>query len=263
MVTSNTDNIKRWLEQSDIDYFTCFVKAWIPFNAWYRNSYEALEQERQILDEIKTGDNRIRSRFIARLVSDDPEWQEVRNHIATLHRRLSLDPLFDRKKRRVSFENVLVGPNSQNFAEHKHGHWFYRVERTTKLQIDVTIKSNRGNVAAKFSQAAGWSVEDLESHADYSSLGAVDKERIKRCYEAANPHRFESLLEASPDSNEAISMNDYHFVSNKAAIFAGSIEILYSMRNLLFHGELVPDSQTNRTYEPAYHLLRHLIATID
>jgi hypothetical protein len=69
------------------------------------------------------------------------------------------------------------------------------------------------------------------------------------------------LLSATPPP-DALVMDSYHFVKDKAAIFAGLIEILYSMRNMLFHGELVPDPQTNRTYEPAYHLLRHLIATI-
>jgi hypothetical protein len=57
-------------------------------------------------------------------------------------------------------------------------------------------------------------------------------------------------------------MDSYRFVDDAPAIFAGLVDVLYGMRNLLFHGSLVPDSQANRTYEPAYHLLRHLIATI-
>ena len=57
-------------------------------------------------------------------------------------------------------------------------------------------------------------------------------------------------------------MDGYKFIRDPGAIFAGLVEVLYSMRNLLFHGELVPDPQANNTYEPAYHLLRYLIATI-
>ena len=49
MPTNNTANIKQWLEKSEVDYFTQFVKAWIPFNAWYRNTYDTLEKERDIL----------------------------------------------------------------------------------------------------------------------------------------------------------------------------------------------------------------------
>ena len=62
--------------------------------------------------------------------------------------------------------------------------------------------------------------------------------------------------------NNTLVMNGYNFVNDCAAIFAGLVEVFYSMRNLLFHGELVPDTQANRTYEPAYHLVRHLTRCI-
>ena len=45
-------------------------------------------------------------------------------------------------------------------------------------------------------------------------------------------------------------------------ILKGALKQAYSMRNMLFHGEIVPDPQTNRTYEPAYHLVRHLTRCI-
>jgi hypothetical protein len=54
MPTNNTANIKQWLEKSEVDYFTQFVKAWIPFNAWYRREYDTLEKERDVPNEIKT-----------------------------------------------------------------------------------------------------------------------------------------------------------------------------------------------------------------
>ena len=262
MPTNNTANIKQWLEKSEVDYFTQFVKAWIPFNAWYRNTYDTLEKERDILNEIKTDGNKIRSRFIARLEGNDPDSQEIRNHIAALHRRLSTDPLEDSKQRRISFEKVFIGKNPQNFAENKVGQWIYRVERITSSQnVVATITSSRGNVHKTITQTNGWNIEEFELHPDYLSLSGGDKAILRQSYEAANLVSFASLLSATPPP-DALVMDSYHFVKDKAAIFAGLVEILYSMRNMLFHGELVPDPQTNRTYEPAYHLLRHLIATI-
>ena len=29
-------HIDEWLKRSDEDFYTLFVKAWIPFNAWYK-----------------------------------------------------------------------------------------------------------------------------------------------------------------------------------------------------------------------------------
>ncbi len=263
MPVNNTANIKQWLEKSEVDYFTQFVKAWIPFNAWYRREYDSLERERDILNEIKTDGNRIRSRFIAKLEGDDPDSQEIRNHIAALHRRLSADPLEDSKQRRISFEKVFIGRNPQNSAQNKSGQWFYRVERVASSNNVVsTITSTRGNVHRTITQTTGWNIEEFELHPDYVSLNAGDKTILRQSYEPANPLSFASLLAASTSPTDTISMDGYFFVKDKAAIFAGLIEILYSMRNMLFHGELVSDPQTNRTYEPAYHLLRHLIATI-
>lgn len=260
MPAANTANVKQWLEQSDVDYFTCFVKAWIPFNAWYRHSYDTLEQERQILDAVKADSNRIRSRFIAGIDGADAAWKEVRSQIGILHRRLSNDPLVDRKGRTLSFEKVLIGANPQNFAEHKKGHWTYRVERVTKTQVISTITSSYGKVHKQITQAGTWSLEDFVLHNDYLALEPNDRSLLRSCYEAACPHQFASLLAPASSRTDAdIAMGEYHFVGDKAAIFAGLVEVLYSMRNLLFHGELVPDTQTNKTYEPAYHLVRHLI----
>src|SRR5205807_8557651 len=108
MPTTNIANVNQWLEKSEIDYFTHFVKAWIPFNAWYRQSYDTLKGEREILDQVKSDGNRVRSRFIAKLEGADPESEEIRNHIAALHRRLGADPLKDNKSNVISFERVII-----------------------------------------------------------------------------------------------------------------------------------------------------------
>ena len=75
--------------------------------------------------------------------------------------------------------------------------------------------------------------------------------------------KFESLLApANAPLRDTMKIDTYYFMNDRSAVFAGLIEILYSLRNLLFHGELVPDPDSNRTYEPAYHLPRHLTRCI-
>jgi hypothetical protein len=254
----NVANLKQWLDLADIDYFTCFVKAWIPLNAWYRHEYEAIKQEREIIDEVKKDGNRIRARFIANIDSGDPDAEEMRNHIAALHRRLSQDPLTPRKKHRITFEKVLIGPNPETKAEHKHGHWFYRVERLPNKQVLCTVISNRGRIDSQFTQTNGWNIEEFELHPDFLKLNNEDRAFLHQSYAAANPSIFKSVL-ADPSHGQSLLMDGYHFTNDKNAVFSALIEILYAMRNLLFHGEVVPDPQTNRTYEPAYHILRRLL----
>lgn len=260
---NNVANLKQWLDLADIDYFTCYVKAWIPFNAWYRHEYEALAQERDILNEVKRDGNRIRARFIAKIDGGDAEAEELRNYIAALHRRLSNDPLQDRRKRKVSFEQVLIGPNPSRIGERKVGHWIYKVERiTNSKQVIATITSSRGNVHSTITQTNGWDVEEFELMSAYLALNPDDRAVLQQSYHAANPSVFKSLLVSPNPTGGILMMDGYHFTSDKEALFAGLIEVLYSMRNLLFHGEVVPDPQTNRTYEPAYHILRRLLESI-
>lgn len=263
MATNNTANVKQWLEQSDIDYFTHFVKAWIPFNAWYRHTYDKLEHERDILEEIKNDGNKVRTRFMAKIEGTDPDAEEIRNHIAALHRRLSADPLEDRKKRRVSFENVCVGRNHKTKEIFPSYGWTYTVERQKKptQQVVCELINKVGVVTKTFAQPGEWDLELIQSCPDFLALKDTDQSRMLECYKLANPFRFRSLLADATDKNP-LKMDSFKFVREREAIFAGSIDVLYAMRNLLFHGELVPDPQTNRTYEPAYHLLRHLISTI-
>jgi hypothetical protein len=196
---------------------------------------------------------------MAKLEGSDPESEEIRNQIASLHRRLSSNPLTGRNGRPVSFEKVLIGPNPHNYGERKHGHWTYRVERVKNTKNVVsTIMSSRGRLDFTISQNNGWNIEEFETLPDFLCRNQDERGFLRQCYEAADPQCFESLLAPNSLPQNALLMDGYHFRNEKAVIFAGLVEVLYSMRNLLFHGELVPDQQTNRTYEPAYHLVRHL-----
>lgn len=263
MPATSTANVKQWLEQSEVDYFTYFVKAWIPFNAWFRHDYGDSEQERAILERIKNDGNRIRSRFIAKLEGDDPESEEIRNHIASLHRRLSADPLRDMKGRAVSFDNVCTGQNSNTKEILNSFGWKYIVERKKSPNKQVVCEViNKSNVIVKtITQAGDWDIDDFQSNADFLTLKPNKRSPLLTCYQKANPYIFRSLI-ANPRDANPLEMDGYKFIREPDAIFAGLVDVLYAMRNLLFHGELVPDPQANRTYEPAYHLLRHLIATI-
>ena len=100
------------------------------------------------------------------------------------------------------------------------------------MEGGVTLKSNRGNVFCTIAQTNRWDIEEFEEHQKFVALSGEDKPRLRQCYEAANPLSFGSLLAAHPVPPGAIEMDGLRFVSDKAAIFAGLVEILYSMRNI-------------------------------
>lgn len=259
---NNQANLKQWLDKSEIDFFTHFVKAWIPFNAWFRDAYGSTATEREILDQIKADGNRIRSRMMAKFEGEEREAQEIRNHIAALHGRLSADPLKDQKGRRISFEEVRVGRNLVNPATLTAGGWTYAVERLdSPPRIQCKAVDRNRVIRVDFTHDGKWDLEVLEENQDFLRMNPTRASGLRQCYRSANPDRVESLLAGAGDRNP-LTMDSYKFIRDGAKIFAGLIDVLYAMRNMLFHGELVPDTKSNETYEPAYHLVRHLVKTI-
>jgi hypothetical protein len=57
-------------------------------------------------------------------------------------------------------------------------------------------------------------------------------------------------------------MGNFHFIQDTDKLCKGIIEIIYNLRNVLFHGEIIPDSDTNKVYEPAYQILHTLIQSL-
>lgn len=57
-------------------------------------------------------------------------------------------------------------------------------------------------------------------------------------------------------------MGSYEFTDDTGMLCKGIIEILYQLRNSLFHGAIIPDKDTNKVYEPAYHMLKILIQAL-
>ena len=60
MANNFVDHKERWLQiaNGEFDYSIQFIKAWLPFNAWYCNSYpDHKNRDRPILEEIKKDNN--------------------------------------------------------------------------------------------------------------------------------------------------------------------------------------------------------------
>jgi hypothetical protein len=56
-----------------------------------------------------------------------------------------------------------------------------------------------------------------------------------------------------------IVAGEIEFRCTNDQLFAGIIEVIYAMRNVLLHGELQPDVQAFEAYEPAYRILMRFL----
>lgn len=260
-----TENSEKWKSLASIDYFTQFVKAWISFNAWYKNSYPGVETDREAINAIKTHqNNKFRNKLISLLKNHDNDSVAFKSRVAELHLELERKYLFN-KNDRITFEKIIIEKNPDENSSFTRNNFTYKVSRNIKgrnsKEIDILVIDRGGITRFSYIQVNGFDLNDLTVHPDFiKKLTPTQQNNLKACYEEINPSKPISLL--SSDSSNCIQMGNLHFINDTECLCKGIIEILYKLRNVLFHGEIVPDSDTNKVYEPAYQILYTLIQAL-
>ncbi|MFW3344370.1 hypothetical protein [Aliarcobacter butzleri] len=252
MPNNYTENAALWKQLSEIDYFTMFVKAWIPFNAWMRNAYD-LKQDRQIINEIKNNNNRFKDRLKNLILSDSSDSNILKTYIQNLHLRLQEIPLNLDGQNRVSFENIVVEQNNITTHTFDYTDVRYVVRKNANDWISEATKISTSTIIFSYTHNK-YDLNDLISQSSYIGLTDIRKRMMKQCYDEVNPRKPYNLL--STDSRNCIQCGNIKFINDGELLVKGLIEILYLLRNGLFHGEIVPDRQTAKIYEQGYHILK-------
>lgn len=263
MTNYYVENAESWKALSNIDYFTYFVKAWITFNAWYRNNYPALESDAEIMQQIKTQHNSFRNRIIS-LIENPETYNEskvFKAYLSELHYQLERNQIYNRGVR-ISFTNIIVEENPHIIEKRQYRRFSYKVEidAGNKKKVIATIIDPRVVTRLDISQDNGYNLDEIIDNIQYKSLPPECQSILKACYEEVNPRKAIGLLVT--DTSDSIKIGNYHFVNNSELIAKAIITIIYSLRNSLFHGQLVPDRNTQLVYEPAYHILRMLVMSL-
>ena len=56
-----------------------------------------------------------------------------------------------------------------------------------------------------------------------------------------------------------LTYGEVHFIDEPAKNFSALIDVLYGLRNALFHGSITPNDMHNRIYKPAYLIAMRLV----
>jgi hypothetical protein len=255
------ENAEAWKALSNIDYFTYFVKAWIPFNAWYRNSYPGLESDGEIMHQIRSQPNSFKNRIISLLENTDSDSVVFKENLYHLHHQLERNHVYN-KGVRLSLENIVVEENPIRTETRTYRGFSYNVEidASNKRKITSTIIDIRSVIRLDICQNNGHNWDEIVNHSQYRRLPPECKRILKTCYEEVNPRKAASLLATDP--SDAIKIGSYNFRNDPELIAKAIITVIYNLRNSLFHGQLVPDRNTQLVYEPAYHMLRMLVMSL-
>lgn len=253
-MTTTSENITNWRSLADIDYFTQYIKSYLAFNAWMRTRYVGLSKDRKIIDAVKEENNEFRRKIINLLTNDDAEGEDFRSHVSSLHYNLER---FEVKNNslKISFYSVFIEENSETEKSSKRNRLDYKVKLLSSGKVQASILDSQGNQKYLFENNK-YDLTALLSDGGYQKLTQNQQTEIRALFFECNPRKSESVI-----SNNAtgLKLGQFYFIDDNVRIAKAIIEVLYSLRNTLFHGEVLPDKERNKVYEQAYHILKMLI----
>lgn len=266
-MTDFRGNIDHWLKQSEPDYFMFFLKAWIPFNAWYVAELPHLEKkDTKIIKELQDNANsKPRSIIETYLTTNKPDSIKFKSHLAELHHFLELKTV-KHNGLKLSFTNLALTENPNKFEKDidSKGNVYKAEVKTGFFEALIVDKSSKKIMHYK---KPIFDIEDLKKYTDFIKIS--DKKiqnRILKCYEAIDPDKPVSLVSNSKTKNEYITLsseNKINFINDPTTIAKGCIKVLYALRCMLFHGEIEPTNANKPVYEHSYYLLRLIIKDIN
>jgi len=256
------ENSERWKVLASIDYFTQFVKAWIPFNAWYKNVFPDIERDREIIEQIKSSSNVFKNKLLSLIDGSDNECLQMKSYIADLHYQLERKFIYFKDEARISFIEIVIesNPKCEETLVRNGITFTCKRERNNHKNITISVLNSNNQNVFNFVQSDGFNLQEILGNRQYQVLSPTMQRNLKTCYCSIDPHKPENLL-AFELGNELV-IGQYNFINDKTKIAKGIIEVLYLLRNALFHGKIVPDRDTLRVYEPAYHILRMLVESL-
>ena len=246
-------NEQQWKQLIEVDWLGQYVKAWIAFNAWYRNSF-SLRNDRDIIDAIKNDEGNICSKIENYLSGNSSVQQSFQSAVADLHRSLS-ETVIKSKNRQISFQAIEDYKHVKPIKERKNNVLYkIKINRDGKQRL-VTVKNANGIKIYCETITKEQEVNNLDFQ-NSSRLSGAQKRTLRGFLEVSTP--IHNLLDYGSDPLE---VGPYNFINNTNLIARAIVEILYELRNALFHGDITPRLESQRVYQPAYLILKSLIPT--
>jgi hypothetical protein len=127
-----------------------------------------------------------------------------------------------------------------------------------QVTVNVTRKKNGASLLTV--PAARHDLNTLPAMPEFQDLSVPQQKVLRRLYSEAAPSWVCDLTLYDEGLGSApLQCGAYEFRCGRDALFSGVVEVLYEMRCILFHGELVPTKEAVACYEPAFRLVRRFL----
>lgn len=258
------DHKDRWLAlaESESDFAVLFIRAWIPFNAWYCNTYPHHDKkDGPILNEMKGDNNLFRTRVVALLNGGHTDSAQFKAFLGQLHISLENNFVPDATNRitftdlkyRTNPVTVFIPPTSIRRLN-------YKAELLANNQVQAVVV-DATTFATRFTYShTKYDLTHFTTSAAFTTLSPDKQAAILNCFNQINPKKRENLL--STDRRNCIDCGGVMFINDANLLSQAIIELLYRLRCILFHGEIQPSKDNLSVYEPTYYMLRLLLKSL-
>lgn len=263
--------LQNWIKWSEPDFYTLFVKSWIPFNAWYIDNYydEAAgrKRDRDILDYLKENPNKFRNKLVNLLNGAGNDVEKFFYHLDLLDKELESHTV-ENRGRRIQFSNISLSSNPINSKIIEYRTYKYKCELITTPAPSwkcLIMKKSDSSTVCQFSLPK-WDEQNFLAQPDYLALTSqTQKDKLLECFRTINPRPVAQLVlkvkERSgnviqPPRSICISETRKRYFTNDTVLIAKCIiELLYSLRCMVFHGHLDPTGANSGIYEHAFYIM--------
>ena len=257
------ENVQEWIKLIEVDWLGQYAKTWIAFNAWYRKHLGS-GRDRHIIQIIKSDEKEICSTIESFFMDTGTESKAFQSNVAELQSLLALTGI-ESEGRKISFEAITDYKHAQNINETVDG-TTYEVEMDIEnVQRHVKVKDASDEII--FNGTIPQKAESLDINENW--FKSVFRNTPRSLSEPTQETLLVFLNESSPLHNilagtkeNCIKIENFQFINNENLIVRALIEILYQLRNSLFHGEITHTRQIQEVYEPAYLILKRIILIV-
>lgn len=276
--------ISKWIDKSEPDFYTLFIKAWIPYNSWYMcNFYDEdatpkRTSDKDIINYIKSNSNAYKDKIITLLRNSDEESELFRLLISKLHYQLESTPIPNTNER-IAFSSICISDNTNSNGPQTITETVFSITgrkdttlpRTSPRWIFEVINNRTNNTISRISLMK-CSLSELRSNNDFNSLDNKYKAAVEKCLNEIDPYKKISVVippvnkrgkySAPPNSICINAKTNLYFTENLDDVSKSIIQILYELRCKLFHGEIEPSEANVGVYEQAFYIQRTLIKAL-
>lgn len=273
-------HINNWIDRAELDYYTMFIKTWIPYNAWYMHNFYDEDQSRtsdkDIINYIKNNSNKYRDKIRSLINGSSDNSKLFFNHLSILHYQLEQHPIPDYDNR-LTFQTISIENNTSrsfNYIDPSSQYTYIAnfdssAPKTTKRWICEVIDNT--NTTLHRIELFRWSISELREDNIYKNISNRDViHNINNAFNEINPKKPTNII-VQPISitgggtrkpNNSITIDEdkkLYFINDSLIIAKVIIQLMYELRCKLFHGELDPTRANQGIYEQAYYIHRMII----